>query len=592
MAGLCKWNIRDKRNYKRRIYMCAILMIVLAFYIPSFLSKIYICSDEFSSIAAPAILSGHNWIPTVKYHSYHGVGYTIFMTPFFAFVKSGIVAHRIILVFALLLKIVFAELLFCMFFDYFELGTCVSFSLSIMYICGPLGGDEYGLSAMSETPFAFCLFMAVYMWMKYIKRRKKIHYIMAMICFAYTYLIHSRCLILYISLVITGVIYIIRERPLVIDILKKIAIFTIVLWVVYCLLNVVQGAVYLVEEGKQLTNDPGMVLSESSDQIKKLLQVEWIIDTLKICFSLTTAQCMITLGVGTIALLCCIYVIFMELTGTNKFSKSIFYLSMISVLCIFGMNFAIGIQSVERVRSGDFAWLTYIRYAEPFWILPYIVLSYMLKHALSSELRNVILLGTVSCGGFINLFLAKILSEGNGLAWSVLNRLFYRPYFDVKGYFFIFIKVMYISTLILVIVWNSKFYKKIGIIMLMCMMMTINYQYEKYYVDKQREEYEAVDRSNELIDKLTQFNPEIQINADVNALMYSSKLQFLTFDVTLNYALNTQNFPYGNIMFTDVDNYVFDNPDISRIQIDEDEYVYVFDDVLDNMINRWVLGFE
>lgn len=575
----------EKPNKLKIIYMVAIPVIIIIFYIPVFLSKIYINTDEFSSIAAPAILSGHDWTPTVGFHSYHGIGQTIPLTPIFAAVGNGIIAHKILLLFTLLIKVLLGEILFSLFVDYIKSDITLALCLSMMYVCGSLGGDEYGLSALSEVPFAFCLAVGMFVWMKYKKSERAIYWILFVLLISYTYLIHSRCLILYIALSITAVIYIIRERLPYKEIIKKVTILLLGMAIAYIVLSVIQRQVYTVASGGELVNDPGMVLSASSYQFAKLLNWGNVLKIIKICLSLIATQCLISLGIGSTALACCIYVIYAELSGKEAFDKNIFYLSIISILCIIGMNFAIGIQSVGRVENGNYFWLTYIRYAEPFWILPYIVFAYMLQRPLLRRLKHTILIGTVFTGGIINLFLAQILSKGYGLAWSVLNRLFYSSQMDVRAYFVVFVKVMLISTITLNLTWDHKRFKKQIIFVLMVGMMTVDFQYEKYYVQKAREEYDTIDKSAEVIEWLTQFDPKVKINADANAIAYSSKLQYMVFDTTLYYAVNEKYFPDGNILFTNVANYSFNNPNVQMFQLDEGEYIYISDSSLYEVIS-------
>lgn len=576
----------EKTNRRKMLYMGAIPAVIVIFYIPMFLSKIYISSDEFSSIAAPAILSGHDWTPTITYHSYHGLGYTIFLTPIFAMINEGVVAHKILLITALLVKILLGEMLFFLFQNHFCVDKSAAFFLSIAYVCGVFGGDEYGLSALSELPFAFCLMVGIFAWIKYQKKRRLIDWFVFTLPIAYIYLIHARCLILYIALLVVGAIYMIRERTSYKGLLKRVAILLFVIAMAYLLLNIVQRRIYVVAGGEELVNDPGMVLSASSYQFRKLLQVGNIIKIIQICFCLIATQCMVSLGVGSVALACCVYIIYAELSGREKVDKNIFYLSILSILCIVGMNFAIGIQSLGRVVSGNYSWLTYIRYAEPFWILPYIVFVYMFQRSLPRGLKYALWIGMILVGTVINLFLAPILSKGYGLTWSILNRLFYNPQMDVGVYFTVFVKILYIVIIVLIISWNDKRYKNRVAILLALGLLTVNFQYEKYYIQKAETEYEEVDKSAELIERLAQFDSTIMINVDADSIVYSSKLQFLAFDTTLYYTVDKNNFPDDAVLFSDVGDYLFDNSGVQMIQLDEGEYVYISGDYLYTLIKE------
>ena len=567
----------------KKINYMIIFFSIIIYYIPSLFTKIYISVDEFSSIAVPAILSGHDWKNVLSLHSYHGLGYTILLTPIFTVVTDGIIAHHVLIISAIVVKIAMAELLFLFFNGYLSLNKSISTMASIAYTCGIFGCDEYGLSALSELPFAFFVVISIYLLGRYIKQKKISMLILSLLAITYTYTIHSRCLVFFIAIILTYVIYVLREHKVSKKMILSIGIFAVCLTISYLLLNCFQNMIYSVSSSRQLTNDPSMVMSASSYQLKKLLDLENIFEISKICLSLTTTQCMISLGVGATSLFSCIYIIIDDLRNSNKYEKFIVYLAYVSIFLIFGMNLSVGIQALGRIREGNYAWLTYIRYTEPFWVVPFIVFIYFFCTEISSFEKIGMVASVVLVNWFLLGYIAPLLNSSIGLNYSVLNRIFYSNEIGVIKYFEVFCTCAFVFSLQIVTLWNSKKYKRLSLCTIVVVLLVINYQYQDYYIQKQAQEYYTIDDSADAVKCIIKKFPHIVICGDSEELPYISKLQFICFNEKIDICDEETTLKENEVVFSDNSKCNYNNATMITLDSVENEYIYVSNEIFEDI---------
>ena len=520
-----------KKERKVKIF---IVLFIIIYYLPTYWTKMYISSDEFSAIAVPAILSGVDWRETVALNSYHGIGYTILMTPLFLFCKNYVLAHAVIILYGISVKIISAELLYDIFENYFNVDIILACVMSLMYACGPTSGDSYGISALSEAPIALCLIVAIWSYFKYKKKNSSKWLFLAIGSILYTYTIHSRSLIILLSTLIILVVYAIREGGGKKKLFLAIVFSILLLVVLKFGVKEIQCIIFDIKKPTELINDPSMVMESSAYQLKKLLKIDSLVLSLQICASLIFSQSMLVLGIGAVSLATCIYTVIYTFFNKEKIDGTIQYISLFALLCILGMNLGIGIQAVGRIEEGNYSWLTYTRYAEPFWVLAYIIFVYYLNQRKSYGIR-IIWGGSIICEVIcVEKYLVNMLTD-YGLKNSVINRIFYCNQ-SIEKYLFLFCKMGVLIIGLFIIFCNKKIFMNLLIFTIAIGLVMINYQYVNYYVDKEKVEYASVSSTAEVITELKNEFSDIKIYADSENVVYSNKLQYVLYDtVSLKY---------------------------------------------------------
>lgn len=558
-----------------------IVLLIIVYYFPVLFSKMYISTDEFSALAVPAILSGVDWEATMSFHSYHGIGYTILMTPWFYLCNSYKSVHFVVVIYGIFVKIVSAEILYDIFETHFKLNTVLAFIMSITYVCGPSSGDSYGISTLSEAPFSLCLIIAVWSYLNYRKSGRKKWKAISIIAVLYTYTIHSRSLILFIALILVFLVSIIKKRKLE----KKYILFLAGIFVTFLIIkigaNSVQDILFNVSDGEELVNDPSTVLAASSYQLEKVFDIKLLVTIIQIGGSLLFSQCMLTLGVGAASIGACIYTILIN--RKKQENVEMIYISLLALLCIFGMDFAIGIQATGRIEEGNYAWLTYTRYAEPFWVLAYIVFVYYLSQKITPSLKIIFLISTMFEIIYIGKYLVGMLGE-YGLQNSVINRIFYYNQ-PIECYLRVFCKIGLMFVVVFILICNCDKRKNIFFVGLMVGLLIINFQYIDYYLEKEESEYTSVAETATILNKLNDEFDNLKIYANPDKIIYSSKIQYVLFDkATIKYA-NEKNSLKDNIVYISNSRRDYKSEKYI-IEVSENQYIFTSnDDIYNEILN-------
>lgn len=439
MNSQIKWSkMKSIYNFKwKTIYsIVTISLITFLVNIPSLSMKTFNNMDEFTSLAVPAYLAGYDWSSIVSLETFHGFGFTILLTPFLGFLETSEAIYFILILLALFVRIGCAIIIYLILNNELNSKQFSSVIISIAFSIGTLSPDNAcTLSALSEGPLALIFLLVIYFILiaNRTKGKKKIVFsVLVGGILAYSYTIHSRCLIIYLSIIIVYFLYYIFFRKNMLHVRGTCLGFFIVLTICILANNYLKTNLYQISSGQVLPNDTSTVLMSISYLFFRLFEWNAIKSCIVTVFSLLSTTVLISGGAVCVFLSgCCIAIfhIFKEKKLQPK-DGSLFIISMLGLVTIIAMTISIALVSAYQVVDGDNKWLTYIRYCMPFWgpVLVsggYVLLEkkeYCKKMLFSGAISFIVILI------FINTLMSKMLSKSYGLGYSVINRIFYYDY--------------------------------------------------------------------------------------------------------------------------------------------------------------------
>lgn len=578
-----------KITQKNAFNIILIVLILIIVNIPYMQFGTYSNSDEFTSLAVPAYLSGKDWGETASLSGFHGFGFTIFLTPFFKFINDAKKAYQCVIVLALIVKIVYALL-----FNYILSHVChienfISSLATIAYVCGPLGPDDScSLSSMSELPFALCVLLSMYFIIiaetKTGKKRFGYSFLSGL-AIGYSYTIHSRCIIFLIMMLATYLVYFLAYKKVYGNIIGLLLGIGVSVGVLILATNYIKQNIYYAIQSEELANDTATVIKSSSYLIEKIFDIEKLKVALGTFGSLMSSVTLVSCGFFAFIFVSCIYCIIIGVK--RRIEGSIFILAVFSLLSVCAMNFCISLTSTGSVAGGDYRWLTYIRYCKPFLGTGFLVAIYSIYNSnlfAEKKLRNYFWLCIVGSVIYINCSLAIKLSGKYGLNYSIINRIFYNPNtITVTGYFAAFSLVIISFSLFLIWCLRKKWSVQFLIVCII-IFSVINMEQTDFYVKSNAESVKKTDQSA-LIIKNVELPDGVIFVGDATRVTYSMLLQYAVFNKTLHYSSDLENSWNNVVLCTDISEYEGSN---YRIQVDEGEYMYTSNEEAYLLLNQYL----
>lgn len=437
-------NLKIKIN-KATIHRIIIAISVIAYNGIYLQLETFANTDEFSSLAVPAILSGKDWSSIASLSTFHGFGYTILLTPVFYYIENAAVLYKFAMLGMLILRILMIELTYIIISEFWKIDESKALFLTIVCNIGTLAPEvQSPVSVLSEVPFCVITVFIVYLLIKGTYNPDKyIYNIGIAIASAYLTIIHSRALIFYVSLSVIFIIILFLNRGKR-DVYKKLLTTVAVFILFYMFMNIMTD---FVNESVYVSNDDlkGTFLAVTVNKPKAFLLLFRDRDRMKVAVDmfLSLLASFSYYSFGLISFVFCTIVAYFVKFLKHRIlwdteEKTILYVSILGLLSWVGMNLGIAISSYGSYLDKNYRWYTYIRYAIPFaWLMMMSGIVIMYKN---KEIVKKIILPSV----MINIFLYKFFllvtvrildDSGYSLSYSIFNSFNICGATDAKVYF-------------------------------------------------------------------------------------------------------------------------------------------------------------
>lgn len=260
----------------------------------------------------------------------------------------------------------------------------------------------------------------------------------------YGYFIHSRAIILYCGALAAGAVYcllVIKEfknARTVIKLVCFMAVFIIGLLLAKEISKFVVNGAY----GGGVKGTASAVMKKSRSLLLLFTDKEIITNAFNLFFSLLTSFVFYSFGFITFWILIIIgYWTEIIKNIKNKVlpdntDKALFICSLFSVLCFFGMNFAIAISSNGSLATGNYRWFTYIRYALPF-AMGIVLCAEIAADKIKTRMKRIcaysVIINLLLMKWFISNTAAFLDESGYKLKYSVFNSYSFLQIFGIDN---------------------------------------------------------------------------------------------------------------------------------------------------------------
>lgn len=519
----------DRINKEKLSIMIIVLSVVIV-NVPYLFMSTFINSDEFSAIAVPAYLAGHDWSATVSMGSFHGWGFTVLFTPFFMLFDNIDIVFLLVQICVLLIKSLLGILVFRILHKQFGLDYRISVCIAVSYIVGMLAMDHgSSISVLSEIPIGGCIILSVYLWLELFSvtgKKRRFYSFLLGITMAYGYSIHSRCLIIYVSFIMVYAAYEILFRRHLVHMICFLAGMIGGLALLYFLNLLLVEGLYRTDSVHSLPNDTVNVASSLRYLVLELFDFTKLKVIFNTVFSLIGTLTLVSGGFIWFLIAGSVLQIKNAILKKDEKSQKMFIVALFGIVSCFAMLFAVALSSVGHITTGNLRWLTYIRYVKPFLVTVYIAGA---AAFFARKNKKGIFIGA-ACGIicsvlFINTWLLDMLKAEYGLSWSLLG--WFHLSEDVLLYFTLYSKAVLLFAVVFVVVIKKMPLFSFGIFILISLNFCV--QQTRFNVTRSHEYKESVTASVRLLDELPE-EESVTVYCDGTSRAFCNYVQFFLYD--------------------------------------------------------------
>lgn len=367
MTGCWKtFKLAVERCRERTIYYILFLGMIITQAGLIFLRKFPVSADEVYTISNTAFFAGFDVSNYMHMKKFYNFGYSIFFVPLYKLFDNPVVIFRLMLLGNLIIHAFIVLLIYHVVRKKMQCSKCIGIAFSLVSGCNLLMMFFRGYM-YNEIPLSLVNWAAVLLLLELVDAGKKNRIIVSLflgMLMAYAYVIHSRCIILYLAIAIIVGLYLIVYKKLLVQPLFFAAGFV----PLYCLeqkmLQYVQKYMYLKEEGAEMVNSVSQVASGTS-RFALLTSISGIGKLIAHLFSLAGTLSVQTGGLLTILTVAVLYYLFKNRQNIYKglMDKKKFVLLTYAFVSFWGMVMAIALVGAA---GGKIRFYAYTRYFVPF----------------------------------------------------------------------------------------------------------------------------------------------------------------------------------------------------------------------------------
>lgn len=359
---------------ERTIYMVLFLLIIFSQGWMVFMKTVPISSDEVYTMSGAAFFAGYDWSAYMHMKKFYNFGYTMLLAPIYKILRDPVAIYRAMLFCNMILHALMVMVVYRIMRVGLKNSKCFSIAAVLVSTCNPIILFFRGF-IYNEMPLCLAVWLIILLVLELIgeegKRRIILSVLLGMVL-AYTYIIHSRCIVIYAALAVVALLFFIVYKKWI----AQPVSFALAFFICFCLekrlLNYVQERLYLQDSDIAMRNSVEYVVT-GEWRYQSLTTLDGIKDIFMRFFSLAGTMTIETGGILTIATVVILYYLVKNIKSfrQGKEDKRIFFLLLFSMICLWGMVAAIAITGAS---NGKMRFLAYTRYFMPF-IGPFLLLG-------------------------------------------------------------------------------------------------------------------------------------------------------------------------------------------------------------------------
>lgn len=367
----------------RTIRWCLFLFILLSQGGMVFLRKLPISADEVYSMSGASFFAGYNWSSYMHLKKFYNFGYTMLMAPIYKLFSDPIAIYRAMLFYNVIVHGIIVVLAYHILSTKLKCSKSLSIGIALVSTCNALVLFFRGF-IYNEIPLAFVVWMTLWLLLELAESKGKKRVILSGVLggvTAYGYIIHSRCVIIFGTLAVLIVLFLMVYKKWLVQSVSFTVVFACCFYLEKMLMDYVQQHLYLKGLGVAMPNSVEHVVT-GTWRYKSLTSLEGIKNLISSFFSLAGATTIETGGLLTIVTVVAIYYVIKTFSDyrKGKGNKEIFILFLFSFVSLWGMVAAIALTGAS---NGKVRFVAYTRYFMPF-IGPFLMLGLILLKKYSS----------------------------------------------------------------------------------------------------------------------------------------------------------------------------------------------------------------
>lgn len=380
-----------------------------------FLRKLPFVADEVYSLSGASFFAGYDWSSYMSLHKFYNFGYTMLLAPIYKLLTNPVSVYRMMLFANVVLHGITILIVFYIAYRKLHFHKMESIVVAIISTCNSITFFFRGF-VYNELPLAFIVWMTVLLLLELIeaggKKRILLSILLGMVT-AYAYSIHSRCLIIYGTLVVFVLLYLIRYKKCIMQPVSFATAFCVCIYLEKLLLQYVQKNLYRVGLDSHMSNTAEQVVTSTS-RYEVLTSLAGIKKIILNFFSLAGAMSIETGGLITIVTVAVLCFLFKGIKKTNRENTAIFVLTVFSTVSLWGMVACVALLGASNNYP---RFLAYTRYMAPF-IGPFLLLGlWILKNQKKLNYKYVIGLSGILTGivGAVYVFYSYPIFKGTSM---------------------------------------------------------------------------------------------------------------------------------------------------------------------------------
>ena len=321
---------------------------------------------------------------------FYNFGYTMILTPLFKMFSDFVTIYRGMLFCNIVVHALFAGIAYYMVTKYFHCSKMTGIAIALISSYNAIVLFFRGF-IYNEVPLALCVWVTLLLLLKLAEENGKMRYIwsalLGLVC-AYAYLIHSRCVIIYGTLVVVFVLYLLIYKKFLVNLISFAIVFVGGVFAESKLIEYVKLNLYMKNSDVVMKNSVKAVLS-SRGRYRTLTSLKGIRNLIAQFFSLAGAMTIETGGLLTIVT---VIVLYYMVKNRKKWrrgeeDKYRWIAIMFSTISLWGMVVAIALTGAS---NGKVRFIAYVRYFMPF-LGPFLMIGLvLLKQDTSLQYRWIV----------------------------------------------------------------------------------------------------------------------------------------------------------------------------------------------------------
>lgn len=361
-----KWKLFCENVEKvsdKKIVWFIFLLALLPQVIVIFMKKIPMSADEVYTISNAAFFAGYDVSSYMSQRMFYNFGYTMFLAPLYKIFHDPVVIYRFMLAVNGIIHAWIAVIAYYIMQKKLQASKITSCAIALVSVCNAIGLFFNGF-IYSELPLSVVVWLCLLLLLELVDAKGKKRIILSGVAgfvLAYSYILHSRCLILFVTMGILVFLYLIIYKKWIVQPISFAAVFAVCMLAEQKLLQYVQANLYLQKAGAQMKNSVSYVAENTGRNA--ITGWESIKRVILHFMSLAGAMTIQTAGILTIITVVVLYYVVKHFKKLRKGEENpgLFLMIVFSVISLWGM-----VACISLLGSNKWFFLVYVRYFAPF----------------------------------------------------------------------------------------------------------------------------------------------------------------------------------------------------------------------------------